>query len=64
MAKKAIENDVLIYSPQYMGLKSKMTQEDKDRLKAENPKGYSMLTGEPEITPETQAETDEQETVI
>lgn len=64
MAKKVTEPDVLIYSPQYRGLKSKMTQEDKDRLKAENPKGYSMLTGEPKITPEIQTETDEQETVI
>ena len=64
MAKKATEPDVLIYCPQYMGLKSKMPQEAKDRMKAENPKGYSMLTGESDITPETQAETDEQETVI
>ena len=64
MAKKVTEPDFLIYSPQYRGLKSKMTQEDKDRLKAENPKVYNMLTGETEFIPEKQVETDEQETVI
>ena len=64
MAKKATEPDFLIYSPQYRGLKSKMTQADKDKMKSENPKGYSLLTGETEFIPEKQVETDEQETVI
>ena len=64
MAKKVTEPDILIFSPQYRGLKSKMTQEDKDKMKAENPKAYNMLTGETEFIPEKQVETDEQETVI
>lgn len=64
MAKKVTVPDFLIYSPQYRGLKSKMTQEDKDKMKAENPKVYNMLTGDTEFIPEKQVETDEQETVI
>lgn len=50
MAKKAIENDVLIYCPFYKGLKSKMPQEAKDRLKAEKPEHYKSVFGQTEVT--------------
>ncbi len=50
MAKKAIENDVLIYCPYYKGLKSKMPQEAKDQLKAEKPEHYKSVFGQTEVT--------------
>lgn len=50
MAKKAIENDVLIYCPFYKGLKSKMPQEAKDRMKVEKPEHYKGVFGETEVT--------------
>lgn len=53
MAKKAIENDVLIYSPYYKGLKSKMPQEAKDRMKVEKPEHYKSVFGETETDQET-----------
>ena len=53
MAKKAIEQDVLIYCPFYKGLKSKMPQEAKDQLKAEKPEHYKSIFGETETDTET-----------
>ena len=43
MAKKATEPDVLIFSHDYKGLKSKMPQEAKDRMRDEKPEVYKKL---------------------
>jgi len=52
MAKKVTEPDVLIYSPYYKGLKSKMPQEAKDQMRAEKPEHYESVFGETVPTPE------------
>ena len=57
MAKTAIqqpiEGDTLIFCPFYEGIKSKMPQEAKDKLKAEKPEAYKMVFGDKEPEPET-----------
>lgn len=62
MAKTAIEQpiegDTLIFCPFYEGLKSKMPQEAKDKMKAEKPEAYKMVFGEIEPTEVTEVVVD------